>query len=273
MQANIRWTPPSGALGRLSERARERAATLASSLSDLKARSREMESAPQFATALRRGANLALIAEIKRESPSKGVINNTIIAAERAVLYATAGASALSILTEPSEFGGRSEDLSDVRRHVRIPLIKKDFHVHLAQIWEARVLGASAALLIARALGPGELERFADECRLAGIEPLVEVRSDDELASAIASGAEVIGVNARDLETLIIEPEVSARLLPSIPTDRVRVAESGLTTVADVERAASMGADAVLVGSSLSASDDPDATARAFASVARQRAP
>lgn len=270
MQAEIRWTPPSGALGRLTRQAHARAAVLAPELPDLRARGADAPAPPPFAAALRAGSDVALIAEIKRRSPSKGEINPTLDAVGRARTYEREGAKALSVLTEPTEFGGRSEDLADVRGAVALPLIRKDFNVHPAQIWEGRVLGASAILLIARALPPGELERLVDVCHEAGVEPLVEIRSDEELSRAAATTAEVIGVNARDLETLVIDPEVTSRLLPSIPAGRVRVAESGLTAVADVERVAALGADAILVGSSLSAAGDPESVVRAFATVRRR---
>lgn len=272
MQAEIRWTPPQGPLGRLSEKARVRAAALSSTLAEWRSRARDAAPAPSFADALAHGDYLALIAEIKRESPSKGVINAAIVASERGAMYARAGASALSVLTEPTEFGGRNEDLVDVRRSVAIPILKKDFHVHASQLWEARALGASAALLIARALPPGELARLVDVAHEAGIEVLVEVRSESELRDAVDCGARVIGVNARDLETLVIDPAVTARILPLIPRDRVRVAESGIASTDDVARVAALGADAVLVGSSLSAAGDPASTARAIASVPRLRA-
>lgn len=272
MQAENRWTPPTGPLGRLTDRARARAAAIASRLTELRAQALDTAPPPSFAAALRSGAHVALIAEIKRESPSKGVINTSIVAPERAARYAQAGAAALSVLTEPSEFGGSNEDLVAVNLAVAIPIIKKDFHVHPAQIWEARALGASAALLIARALDPDALRLLADEARAAGIEPLIEVRSEGELAQAVACEAVVIGVNARDLETLIIDPAVTERVLPAIPSSCVRVAESGIASVADVERVAALGADAVLVGSSLSAAGDPDAMARALSSVWRARA-
>ena len=269
MQENLFWTPPVGPLGRLSAAAAERASVLRSRLDELKAKARDAAPAPGFASALRRGAAVAVIAEIKRRSPSKGEINAGIRAGDRAALYEDAGACALSVLTEPSEFGGDVADLVEVRRRVRIPILKKDFHVADEQVWEGRALGASAILFIARALAPGQLDALVGLALEIGIEPLVEVRNEEELARAVATQAPVIGVNARDLETLVIEPWVTERVLPAIPTDRVRVAESGMTSPADVARAAALGADAVLIGSSLSASAEPAAAMRALAGVAR----
>lgn len=224
---------------------------------------------PPFAEALRGGDGVAVIAEIKRRSPSKGSINEAIRAGDRAALYERGGASALSILTEPSEFGGDVDDLREVATRVRLPLLKKDFHVDEVQVWEARALGASAMLFIARALPPERLAALVELALQVGVEPLVEVRTEGELAAALATRAPVIGVNARDLETLDVDPAVTARLIPGMPGDRVRVAESGMSTADDVARAASWGAQAVLVGSALSAASDPAALLRAMAAVRR----
>ena len=211
----------------------------------------------RFAGALR-GPHVAVIAEVKRRSPSKGVINASISAAWQAEAYARGGAAALSILTEPSEFGGAAEDLQDAAKSVRLPLLKKDFHVDSLQLLEARALGAAAVLLIARALAPAELSRLALEALAIGLEVLIEVRSEDELEEALAIDDAVIGVNSRDLETLVIDPAVPARLIPQIPTGRIAIAESGLASRADVERVAAYGANAALVGSALSAAPDPE---------------
>lgn len=269
MQESFRWTPPSGPLGHLSTAALARAELLLPSVSELRARARDSAPRPSFARALGEGSTVAVIAEIKRRSPSKGVINAEIDAGERAQLYAAAGANALSVLTEPDAFGGSADDLCVVASRVRIPLLKKDFHVHPVQAWEARALGASAMLLIARALAPDVLSRLVDASLEAGVEPLVEIRSEEELERALATPAPVIGVNARDLETLVIDPMVTARIVPLIPALRVRVAESGMTAPSDVARAAALGAHAVLIGSALSSAPDPEATLRALASVPR----
>jgi len=218
------------------------------------------------------GPSVAVIAEIKRRSPSKGDINPGIDAEERARVYERAGARALSVLTEWAEFGGSADDLKCVAASVGLPVLKKDFHVDESQVWEARAFGASAMLFIARALAPDRLAALVDAALEAGVEPLIEIRSEDELARALSTPARVIGVNARDLETLRIEPWVTEQLLPKIPSDRVRVAESGMSTAEDVRRAAELGAHAVLVGSALSASVDPDAALRALSGVSRHTA-
>ena len=214
-----------------------------------------------------RGPDVALLAEVKRRSPSKGAIAEGLDAVTQARLYLAGGAAGVSILTEPAHFGGSNEDLVDVARNVALPTLKKDFHVAPIQLVEARALGASAALLIARALAP---DRLAEMMRIGfalGLELLVEIRDDAELELALASGATMIGVNNRDLETLNIDPATADRLIPRIPPHIVAIAESGVSGRSDVERYAAIGADAVLVGSSLSAARDAAAATRALAGV------
>lgn len=262
------WSPPSGTLGRLVQEAWARAAELEPRAGELRRAALHAPPAPPFAGALC-GPHVAVIAELKRRSPSKGDINPALEAGERCAAYARGGAAALSILTEPAHFGGRPADITDARARVIIPLLKKDFHVHPAQLAEARVLGASAALLIARALSPAELAQLAREAEELGLETLVEVRDEWELERAVRARATAIGVNNRDLETLSIDAAVSARLVPLIPAETPAVYESGVRTADEVREAAALGADAVLVGSSISASDDAEGSVRALASVPR----
>jgi indole-3-glycerol phosphate synthase len=224
--------------------------------------------APGFGTALRR-AQVAVIAELKRSSPSKGVLDAGLDAGARTIAYEQGGAAALSILTEPTRFGGSLSDLRDVRAAVELPLLRKDFITAEIQLLEARAYGASAALLIARALAPAELDHLAAAAVAAGLEPLIEVRDERELDRALRHPTAVIGVNNRDLETLIIHPEVGARMIPMVPPDRVAIYESGITDVEGVRRAAEVGADAVLIGSSLSTAGDPVAAVRNLATVTR----
>jgi indole-3-glycerol phosphate synthase len=225
-------------------------------------------------SALRGSSAVAVIAELKRASPSRGALNEQMDQRQRGRDYAAGGARALSVLTEPDEFGARPNDLFDVASAVTLPILQKDFHVGEAQVWEARARGASALLLIARALAPAALRDLVAVALGAGIEPLVEVRSEDELALALDAQVRLIGVNARNLETLAIEPNVSARLLPLVPRQCVAIAESGIITRGDVEAAAAMGADAVLVGSSLSTAADAREAVRALVGVLRaSRAP
>jgi indole-3-glycerol phosphate synthase len=259
-----------GPLGRLSTAAAARAQELKTQTEELKALGRDVPPSAGFAAALER-ADVAVIAEVKRRSPSKGVINAAIDASAQATAYERGGASALSILTEPTEFGGSLQDLRDVRRATALPTLKKDFHVHPVQLLEARAAGASAVLLIARALPSDRLRAMADEAFALNLELLVEVRSEAELDDALAIRGAVIGVNSRDLETLVIDPNVTSRLIAMIPSDRLAIAESGVTARSDVERVAAVGADGVLVGSSVSASPDPVAAVAALTGVARKR--
>jgi indole-3-glycerol phosphate synthase len=209
----------------------------------------------------------SLLAEVKRRSPSKGAIAEGLDAVDQAEAYRKGGAAGVSILTEPAHFGGSIDDLLDVRRRVALPVLKKDFHVAPIQLVEARALGASAALLIVRALSPDRLPEMMRVGEELGLELLVEIRDEAELERAIAAGATMIGVNNRDLETLLIDAETAMRIVPLIPSSIVAIAESGVRTRADVERYAGAGADAVLVGSSLSSAADPVAATRALSGV------
>jgi len=214
------------------------------------------------------------MAEVKRRSPSKGAIAPDLDAATQARNYAEGGAAAISVLTEPDHFSGSLDDLQAVREAVTVPALKKDFHVRPIQLVEARAAGASAALLIARALDPERLALMMAAGRDLGLELLVEVRDERELERALELGATMIGVNNRDLESLVIDPTTAERLVPRIPSGVVAIAESGVKTRADVERYARCGADAVLVGSSISAASDPTAATRSLAEVPRSaRAP
>jgi indole-3-glycerol phosphate synthase len=219
-------------------------------------------------SALRRPA-VGILAEIKRRSPSKGTLNDDIAAGPRAAEYAKGGAAALSVLTEPERFGGSLDDLTAARVSVKIPVLRKDFIVHVAQLAEARGAGASAILLIARALDPRQAEELASAATTFGLDVLFEIRDEYELERGVDIRGCAIGVNTRNLETLQIDPAVGERLVPLIPPDRVAVYESGIATRADVERAARFGADAVLVGSSLSKSVDGAEAVAALAGVPR----
>jgi len=270
VQANRAWTAPTGPLGRLSATAAGRAAALEPRAAELRDLAADTPPGPRFDESIRR-ADVAVIAEVKRRSPSKGDINLSIDAATQATAYARGGAAALSILTEPTEFGGSVHDLRDAQRATSLPTLKKDFHVHPIQLLEARAAGASAVLLIARALPSDRLRELAERSFELGVEVLVEVRSEAELEDAVAIDSAVIGVNSRDLETLIIDPAVTARLIAQIPGDRLAIAESGVSARGDVERVAGLGADAVLVGSTVSASADPASAVAALTGVERRR--
>lgn len=239
-------------------------------MASLRSRGRDLAPARGFADAFRGSERVGIIAEVKRRSPSKGELSPILHAPDRAADYVAGGAIALSVLTEPSEFGGSLEDLAEVRLRVSVPLLRKDFHVDESQIWEARIAGASALLLIARALEPAHLEFLCGATVEAGLEPLIEVRSPRELELAIRLRAPLVGVNARDLETLVIDAAVVDELLPRVPAECLAIAESGVLGIGDVERAASRGADAVLVGSALSSAPDGKEAVRALATVSRR---
>src|SRR5688500_14916710 len=255
------WSPPTGTLGMLVADAHRRAAGMHADTAQLASAAAVRPPAVQFAASLL-GDRVAVIAEVKRSSPSRGPINPSIDAAAQARAYARGGAAAVSVLTEPTHFGGSAADLVDVIAAVAIPVLKKDFHVEPVQLLEARALGASAALLIVRALSPERLHALADVAREIGLETVIEIRDESELERALAAGARVIGINNRDLETLRIDPATAPRLLALIPPDVVAIAESGMTSAGDVEAVARAGADAVLVGSWVSAAADPAAAVR-----------
>lgn len=210
-----------------------------------------------FAAALS-GSGVKLIAEVKRASPSRGLLCRDFDPAQLASVYAQGGAAAISVLTDARFFQGQPEHVSEVkevllmrRDTARIPVLRKDFIFDPYQIVEARVIGADALLLIAAVLGDQDLKRLLAETRRYGMEALVEVHDESEAARAVKLGARVIGVNNRDLRTFAVNLGVTERLRPLIPADRVLVSESGIHTPADVQRLAGLGVQAMLVGESL----------------------
>lgn len=263
------WSPAVGPLGELTAQSRVRARESQLGRAELEAMVAGMPAAADFAAALR-GPMVRVVAELKRSSPSKGMLDGTLDAAARTALYVEGGAAALSILTEPSRFGGSLADLRDAQAAVRVPLLRKDFITDVVQLFEARAYGASAALLIARALSPAELSALAAAAVEIGLTPLIEVRDERELERAVRVPEAVIGVNNRDLETLIIHPDTGALIIPKVPADRIAIFESGITGPEGVQVAADAGADAVLIGSVLSTAAAPLDLLRALASVPRQ---
>ncbi len=264
-----RWAPPTGVLGRILTETRARVqATSAENRRAVERLATDAPPAPPFGVVLRR-PHVSVIAEIKRRSPSRGAINEALDPRSQARAYERGGASAISVLTERSHFAGSIADLRAARAAVELPILRKDFHVDVLQLHEARAAGASAVLLIARALPPLELAGLARESRAIGLETLIEVRTLDELERAVDADASVIGVNSRDLETLAIDASIVDSLVPLAPDDRPVIAESGVTGVEGVERAARAGAVAVLVGSAISAAADPAAAVLALTGVRR----
>lgn len=214
-----------------------------------------------FADALRRTQGPAVIAEVKRSSPSAGPIAE-VGAVAQARAYEAGGAAAISVLTEPTRFDGSLADLRAVHLAVGVPVLRKDFLVHPAQVIEARVEGADAVLLIAAALSGTELAAMLAAATDLGLGALVETHSEEDLEKALATDAEVVGVNARDLETLEVDPDRALGLLGRVPSERIAVLESGIASRADVEAARRAGARAVLVGEALMRAADPAAAIR-----------
>ena len=219
-------------------------------LDELKARAAKLP-ATRDATALLRRPGVAVIAEIKRSSPSKGALADVTDPAALALDYEAGGASVVSVLTEGRRFGGSLADLDAVRAAVDCAVLRKDFIVTSYQLWEARAHGADVALLIVAALEQNALESLIERTISLGMTPLVEVHDEEETRRALGAGATVIGVNARNLRTLEVDRAVFARLAPIIPIDVVKVAESGVRGPHDLLAYAAAGADAVLVGESL----------------------
>jgi indole-3-glycerol phosphate synthase len=217
-----------------------------------------LQSAPALdAEAALRRPGLALIAEVKRASPSKGALAPITDPAALAIEYEAGGATAVSVLTERRRFNGSLDDLDAVRRAVRIPVLRKDFMVDDYQLFEARAHGADLILLIVAALDQDDLVRMHALAHELGMTALVEVHDEDETRRAVDAGASVIGVNARNLKTLAVDPDTFGRLTPLIPDSCVRVAESGVSGPQDAARFAGEGADAVLVGEALVRGSNP----------------
>jgi indole-3-glycerol phosphate synthase len=214
-----------------------------------------------------RAPGSSVIAEVKRRSPSKGDLADITDPADLAQQYAAGGAAAISVLTEQRRFGGSLDDLRAVRAAVDTPVLRKDFIVTSYQLVEARAAGADLALLIVAALDDDTLRRLHDEAHELGLTVLVEVHDEAETERAVALGAQLIGVNARNLKTLEIHDDTFGRLAPLIPDDRVKVAESGIFGPADVKRFVGEGARAVLVGEALVKDGDPQAAVAAMTGV------
>ncbi len=204
-----------------------------------------------------RAQPLAVIAEVKRSSPSKGALADIPDPAALASAYASGGASAISVLTERRRFRGSLADLEAVRAAVDTPLLRKDFIVTDYQLWEARAAGADLALLIVASLSDDELASLMATARTLGLTALVEVHTSEETRRAVAAGASLIGINNRNLQTLDVDLAQFERLVGLIPGDVVKVAESGILSVADVRRVSDAGADVILAGEALVKHGDP----------------
>lgn len=222
-----------------------------------------------FAAALRAGSNVALIAEFKRRSPSAGWIYQDGLVAEITKAYSEAGARAISVLTDEKFFGGTLSDLETARANTNVPILRKDFVLHDVQLYEARVAGADAVLLIVRALDDAALAGLLTTARGLGLDVLVETHNENEVERALRAGADVIGVNNRDLANFKVDLGLTARMLENIPRDVLVVAESGIRTVEDVRSLGEVGVSAVLVGEALMRSQDIRAAVAQFAAQPR----
>jgi len=202
---------------------------------------------------------VAVISEIKRRSPSKGDLAIGLDPAVLAASYERGGAACLSVLTDEEFFGGSVADLATARAACSLPVLRKDFTVSARDVCDARLMGADCVLLIAAALDDEELVTFLELARRIGLDALVEIHDEPELDRAIAAGADLIGVNQRDLVTFTVDTARAVRMAPQMPTGVVRVAESGITGPADAAVLAEAGYHAVLVGEHLVTSGDPEA--------------
>ena len=253
-------------LDRILEQHRAAAATDAELIDDLLDRARDRPPARPFRAALETaaGAELAVVAEIKRRSPSKGDLAPGLDPAHTAMAYARGGAACLSVLTDEEWFGGSAADLQAAREAVDLPVLRKDFTVDARDVARARAMGADAVLLIVAALDQHELTDFHAMAGELGMDALVEVHDEGELERAVAIGADLIGVNQRDLVTFDVDTDRAVRVGTAMPADVVRVAESGIGGADDARRLADSGFHAILVGESLVRAEDP---ARAVADL------
>lgn len=229
----------------------EEVAALAARAAELRDAAESMPPARAFEAALQRESEVALIAEVKRRSPSAGWIRRDLAPADVARAYEAAGAAAVSVLTDADFFGGSLADLDEVRRTVSLPVLRKDFTIDPVQVWESRAAGADAILLIARILDDSQLRDLGALARELGMAVLVEIHGAAELDRALAAGATVVGVNNRDLSTFHTDLGIALGLAARVPAHCALVAESGIRGPADVARLGRAGVDAVLVGETL----------------------
>ncbi len=225
------------------------------SLADLEEEARGVRPARDFRAALRR-PGMSLIAEIKRASPTRGVLREDLDAVDLSVLYEQTGARAISVLTDERYFKGSLADLREVHRNTTLPCLRKEFIIDDYQIVEARAAGADAILLIVRILSDRQLKDYLDVAESLGMAALVETHTEQEIERAIQAGAHIIGINNRDLDTFRVDIETTLRLKRLVPGGYVLVSESGISTRKHVQILEEGGVDAILVGESLVASND-----------------
>lgn len=234
------------------------------SLADVEAAALAAPAPLDALSALAPADRVKIIAEVKRASPSRGALAEIRDPAALAVSYETGGASAISVLTEQRRFGGSLDDLRDVRAAVSVPVLRKDFIAEPYQVFEARAAGADIVLLIVAALEQPVMRELHDLIRELGMTALVETHSAEEVDRALEIGASVVGVNARNLSTFELDRDLFGTLADSIPSGVVRIAESAVTSPADVAHYRAAGADVVLIGEALVTGDDPVSTLESF---------
>ena len=222
-----------------------------------------------FAAALRVDGVVALLAEVKRQSPSAGEIRPNVQPADIAAGYEAGGAAAVSVLTDREFFGGTLADLEAVRSRIGLPVLRKDFTLDAVQLWQARAAGADAVLLIARILDDAELTDLLALSTDLGMSTLVEIHEERELERALKAGAQLVGINNRDLARFTTDLEITLRLAAEVPRDATLVSESGIRTAADVERLGAAGVDAILVGEALMREEDVTAAARTLVGIGK----
>ncbi len=261
------WRPPQGVLAELVATAHEECQRRRRAHPGVSAEAARLpRRPPRFRQALLGGTNFPLICEVKRASPSAGPISRGVDAPSQAQAYAKGGARCVSVLTEGPRFGGSLEDLARVRAAVEVPLLRKDFVVDPYMVEEAALAGADAVLLIAGAVEPPLLAELAACAADFGLDVLLEVVSSQDVEAAAALEARLVGVNARDLETLQVDTGRFARLAPSLRAPgRTLVAESAIRGVSDLLALGQAGANAALVGESVMRAEDPEAAVRALA--------
>ena len=209
-----------------------------------------------FGRALKSDTNISIIAEIKKASPSLGIIRDDFNPTEIAHLYESGGAAAISVLTDEKFFQGSLSHLTDVKKSVDLPVLRKDFIIDPYQIYEARSAGADAILLIAALLSKEEIQRFLELAEELGMDCLVEVHSETELEKVLQTSSNIVGINNRDLATFKTDLETTLRLMPMIPDGKIVVSESGIKSRADVKKLINIGVNAILIGETLMKSDD-----------------
>ncbi|MFP3913569.1 MAG: indole-3-glycerol phosphate synthase TrpC [Actinomycetota bacterium] len=253
-------------LERIVAATRRRLPDLEERRDDILRQATETPPPPSFRGALS-GEGMAVVAEVKRRSPSRGDLAPDLDPSAQAARYAQGGAAAISVLTEPEFFSGSPADLTAVSLATGLPVLRKDFILSPEQVWEGRAIGASAVLLIAAILEDPPLRHLLAVSREAGLDALVEVHTPREAERAVEAGAEIVGVNNRDLGDFTVDLATSEKLAPLLEPVPVTVSESGVFGVEEVRRLAEAGYDAVLVGEALVTADDPAALVRRLRAV------